>query len=184
MTDTSSSPIKLKVCLAGEAAVGKTSLMRRFVYDVFDEGYATTIGAKITKKELSVIAPNSRRRRDIVLIIWDIMGTHVFRELLKDAYFHGAQGVLAVCDVSRPETLSELEGWRRLFQKVTGKIPAWVLANKVDLADNGHTKEQGLKRRCERWGYPYIFTSAKTGDGVEEAFQGLTKMVLEEYSQS
>src|SRR5437870_2058230 len=99
--------MKVKICLVGEGAVGKTCLIRRFIQDQFDDRYISTLGAKVSKKEIKVDGPNGGM--DVDMTIWDIMGEKGFRELLKEAYFHGAQGVLAVCDVTRKETLDDLE---------------------------------------------------------------------------
>ena len=170
---------KLKICLAGEDAVGKTSLIRRFVYDIFEDRYGVTIGVKVTKKELHAKMPGSKKRGHVVLTIWDIMGAKGLRELLREAYFHGTQGILAVCDVTRPETLADLEEWRRSIEKVAGRVPAYVLANKVDLHEEKRLSKADLKTSCKAWACPYVFTSAKTGENVEEAFQRLTTLILE-----
>src|SRR5439155_2825577 len=121
--------MKVKVCLVGEGAVGKTCLIRRFIQDQFDDRYISTLGAKVSKKEIKVDGPNGGM--DVDMTIWDIMGEKGFRELLKEAYFHGAQGVLAVCDVTRKETLDDLEDWVAAVVKVTGNVPIEFLANKA-----------------------------------------------------
>src|SRR2546430_10752896 len=97
--------MKVKVCLIGEAAVGKTSLIRRFVLDNFDDKYIQTLGTKVSKKELASPSPDGTGDLKIDMTIWDIMGQKGFRELLKEAYFYGARGIIAVCDVTRRETL-------------------------------------------------------------------------------
>ncbi len=172
--------VKLKVCLAGDAAVGKTSLVRRFVYDEFDDRYLATMGARVTKRVLSVTMPGSNQQGHVDLTIWDIMGDKEFRELLKQAYFRGSQGILAVCDVTRPETLVELKDWRRAIERVTGRIPVYVLANKVDLTEEVQLRGEDLKAFCEGWGgCPHLLTSAKTGENVKEAFAGLALSILE-----
>ncbi|MFQ5987125.1 MAG: Rab family GTPase [Thermoplasmata archaeon] len=171
--------IKLKVCLAGEVAVGKTSLIRRYVHDTFDDRYLATMGAKVTKRVLSLKMPGSKQQGHVDLTIWDIMGDKGVRDLLKEAYFRGSQGILAVCDVTRPETLPELQGWRKSVEKVAGKIPAYVLANKVDLVDEARLEESEVASFSQGWGSPYILTSAKTGENVKEAFAGLALMILE-----
>ena len=171
--------VKLKICLAGEMTVGKTSLIRRYVYDEFDDRYLSTLGAKVTKKEIQLEMPGSRRKGHVDLTIWDIMGYRGFREILKEAYFQGSQGILAVCDVTRPETLTELEDWRRAIEKVAGRIPVYVLANKVDLVEETRLTVSDLEAFCKEWDCPYLLTSAKTGENVEEAFEELTSLVLE-----
>jgi len=100
--------IKTKVCLVGEAAVGKTSLIRRFVQDEFDDRYITTLGAKVSKREMAFEAKD-RTKIHMDMTVWDIMGEKGFRDLLKEAFFHGAKGVVAVCDLTRYSTLKELD---------------------------------------------------------------------------
>src|SRR6058998_257115 len=100
--------MKIKVCLVGEAAVGKTSLIRRFVLDDFDDKYIQTLGTKVSKKELSLPGPAGDGKLKVDMTIWDIMGQKGFRELLKEAYFYGAKGIFAVCDVTRRVTLDDL----------------------------------------------------------------------------
>src|SRR3989442_6262446 len=90
--------MKVKVCLVGEAAVGKTSLIRRFVLENFDDKYIQTLGTKVSKKELTSSSPDGSGELKIDMTIWDIMGQKGFRELLKEAYFYGARGILALCD--------------------------------------------------------------------------------------
>ncbi len=116
---------------------------------------------------------------EVDLAIWDIMGEKFLRELLREAYFYGAQGILAVCDVTRAETLVDLEDWKTAIEKVVGKVPVIVLANKSDLVDETVIDEKGLKLFCEEWHCPYLLTSAKEGDNVEKAFQDIADTVLE-----
>src|SRR5207249_7133728 len=127
--------MKVKVCLVGEAAVGKTSLIRRFVLENFDDKYIQTLGTKVSKKELTSTSPDGSGELKIDMTIWDIMGQKGFRELLKEAYFYGARGILAVCDVTRRKTLEDLDDWIEGVYSVTGKIPIEFLGNKIDLKD-------------------------------------------------
>ncbi|HKZ89996.1 MAG TPA: Rab family GTPase [Thermoplasmata archaeon] len=167
--------MKVKICLVGEGAVGKTCLIRRFVHDQFDDRYISTLGAKVSKKELHV--KGSAGDIDVDMTIWDIMGEKGFRELLKEAYFHGAQGVLAVCDITRKETLEDLTDWIAAVVKVTGNIPTQFLANKVDLVDQRAITEDEVRAVAQRHGSPFLFTSAKTGENVEAGFAGLAKLI-------
>ncbi|HEY7588009.1 MAG TPA: Rab family GTPase [Thermoplasmata archaeon] len=167
--------MKVKICLVGEGAVGKTCLIRRFIHDQFDDRYISTLGAKVSKKEIVVDGASGPVSVDMT--IWDIMGEKGFRELLKEAYFHGAQGVLAVCDITRKETLDDLEEWVAAVVKVTGKIPIEFLANKYDLQDALAFGKDELAGAAARHGAPFMFTSAKTGENVEAAFAELAKMI-------
>jgi len=172
--------MKVKVCLVGEGAVGKTCLIRRFVHDQFDDRYISTLGAKVSKKELAVDGASGPITVDMT--IWDIMGEKGFRELLKEAYFHGAQGVLAVCDVTRKETLDDLGEWIAAVVKVTGHIPVQFLANKVDLKDQQAVTEGDVRDLAASHRAPFLFTSAKTGLNVEAGFAALAKAIAAKVS--
>src|SRR5438128_7589241 len=172
--------IKTKVCLVGEAAVGKTSLIRRFVQDEFDDRYITTLGAKVSKREMAFETPD-RTKIHMDMTVWDIMGEKGFRDLLKEAFFHGAKGVVAVCDLTRYSTLKELDDWVQSVFNVVGEIPVVYAVNKIDLKDEvmilyGVKEIQQAVRAFEA---PYFYASAKTGENVEVLFRRLGTMVLQ-----
>src|SRR5437667_10219001 len=83
--------MKVKVCLVGEHAVWKTSLIKRYVLNEYDDRYIVTLGAKVSKKELT-LNPKAGDPVQMDMTIWDIMGSKGFRELLREAYFHGHRG--------------------------------------------------------------------------------------------
>src|SRR5438309_10282100 len=126
--------IKTKVCRIGEAAVGKTSLIRRFVQDEFDDRYITTLGAKVSKREMT-FETRDRTKIDMDMTVWDIMGEKGFRDLLKEAFFHGAKGVVAVCDLTRCWTLDNLDDWMDGVVDGVGEIRVGYEGNKIDLKD-------------------------------------------------
>ncbi len=171
--------IKMKVCLVGEAAVGKTSLIRRFVHDNFDDKYIQTLGTKVSKKEIGLDTPGDDGVQ-VDMTIWDIMGQKGFRELLKEAYFYGAKGIIAVCDVSRKNTLDDLDDWIEGVYSVTGRIPIEIFANKVDLEDKTEVGKGEVEQFSKAYDSPFHFTSAKTGENVEDAFKGLARRIAEE----
>src|SRR5213594_3410634 len=173
--------MKTKVCLVGEAAVGKTSLIRRYVLEEFEDRYITTLGAKVSKKELAFEYPDRDVSIQMDMTIWDIMGEKGFRDLLKEAFFHGARGVLAVCDITRYSTLKELDDWVQSVFNVVGEIPVVYAVNKVDLKDEvmilyGDKEIQQAVRAFEA---PYFYASAKTGENVEVLFRRLGTLVLQ-----
>jgi len=172
--------MKMKVCLVGEATVGKTSLIRRFVLNDFDDKYIQTLGTKVSKKELRSQHPDMGIDLKIDMTIWDIMGQKGFRELLKEAYFYGAKGVVAVCDVTRRNTLDDLDDWIEGVYSVTGKIPIVFIANKVDLKDKMQFSESEVTQATKAYDSPFYFSSARTGDNVEAAFQTLADRVAKE----
>ena len=165
--------LKSKVCLVGEKAVGKTSLIARYVKDMFSDRYIVTIGTKVSKRTITVRSEERDLDVTVELTIWDIMGEKGFRELLKDAYFYGANGILAVCDMTRLQTLEDLDDWIDPVVKIVGDVPVYVAVNKVDLGEAAQVGEDAVRAFSKAYGAPYVFTSAKTGENVESAFQML-----------
>jgi len=172
--------VKAKVCLVGEIGVGKTSLVRRFVTDTFDDKYIPTIGTKISKKSVEVDWRGKPTMLDMT--VWDIMGEKGFRTLLKDSYFHGAQGVLAVCDMTRPDSLFDLNNWVNVAIKQAGDVPFCFVGNKSDLREKIAIEEGELAKLSMVHEAPYYIASAKTGENVDAAFIALSKQVVEHNS--
>lgn len=169
---------KLKICLVGDVGVGKTSLIRRFVLDVFDDKYIATIGTKVTKKEMDFKDPRTGENLRIMLLVWDIMGQPSFREVLREAYFYGAEGALAVCDVTSKESQGELRYWIKAMTSTTGEVPIVFLGNKCDLKDDMRVTLEDLEAFASKQNAPAMLTSAKTGYNVENAFSVLVERIL------
>ena len=169
--------MKAKVCLVGEAAVGKTSLIRRYVLDQYDDRYETTLGAKVTKKELRIPIKEKHLEVQLDMTIWDVMGDDTFRELLTKAYFAGARGVLAVADLTRRSTLDGVSGWIDAVGKVVMRVPVLIAVNKADLEASGEFGQEEIQKVAEGCGAEFLMTSAKTGAGVERAFQRLGALI-------
>ena len=160
----------LKVCLLGDGAVGKTSLIRRYVFDAFDDKYLVSFGTKVSKKMVNV------DDAEVDLMIWDILGQRT-NESLHAAYYRGAAGALAVCDFTRPSTMDSLSSWLASFRAVVGDTPIIILANKADL-DKQFT-EDDLKAFGKSAGCDVLETSAKTGHNVEAAFSAISRKLVE-----
>ena len=134
-----------------------------------------------TKKDLKIRHPSKDEEVDVSMLIWDIMGQKGFRELLQEAYFFGAQGVIAVCDITNKDSLKELLGWIDSTFSVTGKIPIAFLANKFDLKHKAQFSIDEFKDFASKFERSIAYTSsAKTGENVEEAFENLTLEILKE----
>lgn len=161
--------IQKKVCLLGAFAVGKTSLVARFVKSIYSDQYLTTVGVKVDKKSLRL------EDQEINLIVWDLAGEDEFQKVRMD-YLRGAAGYLLVADGTRGNTL---ETARMLEQRVTetfGAIPFVCLLNKADLTNEWEIDDQtfdGIRAQ----GWDVLKSSAKSGEGVEEAFQMLARKV-------
>lgn len=169
---------KVKICLIGDVGVGKTSLIRRYVMDLFDDKYIATIGTKVSKKEIDFKDPNTGAPERVTLLIWDIMGQPSFREVLREAYFYGVQGAIAVCDVTSKESLGELRYWIKAMTSTTGKVPIVFLGNKCDLRDETRVPFQDLEVFAKKNDSIAMLSSAKTGYNVEQAFSVLVDRML------
>ena len=111
-------------------------------------------------------------------VVWDIMGQPSFREVLREAYFYGAQGAIAVCDITSKESLNELRYWVKAMVATTGEVPIVFLGNKCDLKDEMRVSEDEIDLFAKKHGSPSFLTSAKTGHNVERAFTTLVEMIL------
>jgi len=169
---------KFKICLVGEEGVGKTSLIHRFVSGAFDESYIRTLGAVVSKKTVSLGAVNGRPVQ-VDMMILDIMGKRTFLQLFKEAYFHGAKGVLAVFDMTRAQSLRDLTKWIDGVRDSVGPVPVYALGNKTDLTPRREVNPEDASSVLRSYECPVMYTSAKTGDNVEQAFQGLAKTIVE-----
>ncbi len=176
--DPESKTYKFKICLVGEEAVGKTSLIHRFVSGAFDESYIRTLGAVVSKKTVS-LGSMSGRPVNVDMMILDIMGKRTFLQLFKEAYFHGAKGILAVFDVTRKASLHDLTKWIDGVRDSVGPIPVYTLGNKVDLVERREVEEKEASDVLRSYECPILYTSAKTGANVEQAFQSLANTIVE-----
>ncbi len=174
--------LTLKICFLGDSSVGKTSLIRKFVFDTFDDSYLMTMGTKVTKKTVTIDAPDIDKKFNVTFMIWDIIGDIHFRGLLHHSYLHGAAGALLVCDVTRPETLESLTTWVESLQMESEEsVPVVFMANKCDLAKDQKLNQDDVKKLADVYSSLWLLTSAKTGKNVEEAFKVLGKKMVEKY---
>ncbi len=176
--ESESKTYKFKICLVGEEGVGKTSLIHRFVSGAFDESYIRTLGAVVSKKTVSLGSMESHPV-NVDMVILDIMGKRTFLQLFKEAYFHGAKGILAVFDVTRKASLRDLTKWIDGVRDSVGPIPVYTLGNKSDLVERRETTDQEAADTLRSYETPILYTSAKTGENVEQAFQSLAKTIVE-----
>lgn len=164
----------LKLCVLGDGAVGKTSIIIRHVDKRFEEEYKPTIGFDIALKTMKI----EEGGIEAELLIWDIAGQAIF-EKIREEYLQGTNGALILFDLTNKETLDHVEDWVHELTKFAGKVPFVVVGNKADLSDQRAVSEDDGKKRAEELeGVDYIETSAKTGDKVENAFEKIIKEIL------
>lgn len=161
--------IQRKVCLLGEYAVGKTSLVRQFVEGRFDDRYLSTIGVKISRKSMTLV------NRPYNLLIWDLADGETYR--VASNYLRGAAGAVVVCDITRESTLQTLMTYVGYLRVHLRSISIVVAVNKIDLIEQRAVSETDLQLLEASVGAPFIMTSAKAGTGVEEAFTHLVNLM-------
>jgi small GTP-binding protein len=162
------SVLQKKVCLLGEFAVGKTSLIRRYVEGRFDDKYLSTIGVKISRK------PLTRAQHMLNLIIWDLAGSDDF-DGTHTNYLRGAAGALIVCDLTRRETLSGFQRYAEQVYAINPKAALVLVGNKLDLAAERTVSDEDMQAVSTALACSYCLTSAKSGEQVEAAFENLAE---------
>ncbi len=162
--------LQKKICVLGDFGVGKTSLVGRFVKNEFSDKYLTTVGVKMDTKLVSV---NDALK--VKLIIWDIAGENSFKKI-SQTYLRGAAGFILVLDGTRLTTLEAALDIKQNIIQLLGDIPFVALINKVDLKAQWEIDDAHMARlnAVEK---QLFFTSAKTGEQVEEAFISLSQFL-------
>jgi small GTP-binding protein len=167
---------KRKVLLIGDGAVGKTSLIKKFVTDKFDDKYIATIGTKVTKKELEL--QSEGRKIFLTLMIWDVLGQKGYTSI-QAASFKGADGVILVSDFTRLDTLRSLEEyWLPNIGDNLSKLHYVFAANKSDLTSEHQFSIADVQMIASRYDSKAFSSSAKSGENVEELFMSLGEMLV------
>ena len=158
--------------MVGSFAVGKTSLVSRFVYHAFSEKYLATVGVRIDRKSIRL------GERDVVLMVWDLAGQEE-SDWIRTTYTRGSSGHLLVADGTRPETVDEAVRIQQELASDLGPLPFVLVVNKTDLTDQWRVTNEAMED-LQAKGWHCVLTSAKTGDGVEAAFHALAASIVAE----
>ena len=181
MRATADYELMKKVCLLGDPGVGKTSLIRRFVTDIFDDNYVSTIGAKITKKGIAIDIPKRQLHVDLILMIWDLAGQKEYIAF-HEMHMKGMEGVLAVADLTRRNASDSLKGAIGMAGRMSVDVPMVFMLNKADLAEPSDDELKDIRKLAAGKSIPVLATSAKTGLNVEQAFRRLGTMMVEHWA--
>ncbi|MCP4423187.1 MAG: GTP-binding protein [Chloroflexi bacterium] len=162
--------IQKKACLLGDFAVGKTSLIRRFVEGRFDDRYLSTIGVKISRRAVDFADYT------LNLLIWDLAGGDDFSQA-GGSYLRGSVAALIVCDLTRHETLGSFQYYADQLRALNPETVLVFAGNKVDLTDERSINEDELRALSQTLNGRYLDTSAKNGYQVKDAFQLLAEQI-------
>ena len=167
-----------KIVLLGEANVGKTSLVYRFIEDKFRENYKSTLGVNLLKKDMNVEGYG-----EVSAQIWDLGGQESFKSL-RSLYLEGANGAFVVYDMTSNKSFEKLGEWVQNFRDARGNAPMVLIGNKSDLKNQIRISESESLEYASTNNMGMIITSAKTGQNVEQAFLELTRRILDHISEN
>ncbi len=155
-----------KLILTGDFKVGKTSLIKRFIENMFSESYISTLGVQISKKTVAL-----EEDTEIDFVLWDIGGQVSSMTPYRHRFYEGASAAFIVIDRTRPDNLESVNRWyKEISESVPQKIPVVIVGNKSDLQEEIVISEEEIKIVAKQLGFHYILTSALTGENVNEAF--------------
>jgi len=161
-----------KIILIGDGGVGKTSTIKRYVFDEFMLDYKATIGSNIYVKDIDF------KDKNVKLTIWDIAGQQQW-ETMRPVYYRGAQGVIGMYDVSNEDSYKNLVSkWIDELKILKGKFKSIIFGNKLDLGDKDFPKNAELEKKFGS--VAHVKISAKDGDNVEDAFKKLVEALVKE----
>ena len=162
--------------MLGDSAVGKTSLISRFLTQNFDENYLTTIGKDKLEKKVVMSDGN-----EIKLIIWDTAGQERFHSIATST-IKGSQGIVLTFDLTKRSSFNSLEGWLNDIKENSNEVPVVIFGNKCDLFEKYEVEENEAKNFAKEHNLEYFATSAKQDINVQDGFNLLAKMAYEKYS--
>lgn len=163
----------LKFVMIGDSGVGKSSLLTRFVEDVFSPSFMSTVGIDF---KIRTITLNSGGR--VKLQIWDTAGQERFRTITS-AFYRGAMGAFLVFDVTEKESFLSLPRWLEDVDRfgIDPTVPRILIGNKCDLVAKRIVGEAEAKVFAAEHGYMYAETSANSGKNVQDVFVGMAEKV-------
>lgn len=161
-----------KICIVGDGAVGKTTILHRYVDHKFTEDTMMTIGTNFFIKDIILKEFDSTIR----LQVWDLGGQEHF-STIRPSFYAGAKGIIYTFDLTRSTTFYNLSNWKEEIESaIEGKISKILIGNKLDLVDEKDRiihLEDILYMKKELELTEYFETSAKTNSGIDNAFRRL-----------
>ena len=171
--DKNNEEIQMKFLLIGEQAVGKSSLINQYIEGKFEENLLCAAGLDLKKKVIQI------NQKTIKLLIYDSAGHERFRTLSKNQ-INSSKGILIVYDVTEKESFEALNFWMKSFKENRNKDAiCLIIGNKIDLKEKRVIGYDEGKNFAEKYGVKFIETSAKSAEGVNEAFYSVAKEIYD-----
>ena len=162
-----------KIVTLGEGRVGKTSLTLKFVNGVFHTDEISTINANCLSKQVQI------EKGAVQFNIWDTAGQERFRALAPN-YYRGAKGALVVYDITDRKSFDKVVSWiKELKDQADKNIVIVVAGNKCDMERDRQINRADAQEFCRKLNIRHFDTSAKTGNGVEDTFTEMAKLIFE-----
>jgi len=167
-----------KVCIVGDFAVGKSTLLHQFLEKRFLSNVQSTIGSNFFVKHVKIPETNSF----ITLQIWDLAGQDHFK-WVRRAFYIGVKGIVYVFDLTRKETFEHIKNWKEEVESISGFIPNVLVGNKSDLIETRViSSEESNSLKQDIGACSFDETSAKSGTGVDNVFNRLTVEMNKKFS--
>ncbi|MFX1303160.1 MAG: Rab family GTPase [Promethearchaeota archaeon] len=168
---SSGKKLKFKVTVIGDGRVGKTSLIKKFTLGTFETDYVETIGAQFSKYDKEINSDNIR------LIFWDIAGQRDF-DFLRPSFYRESNAAIIVYSLEENQlgkrSFEHITDWHQDIKQFCGDIPIVLFANKIDLIDESNLEHSEIQNIANKFSFlGYYITSAKTGQGVYQAFNAI-----------
>jgi Ras-related protein Rab-23 len=170
-----------KICIIGDGGVGKTSLIKKYTKGTFERDYIKTIGAQFSRYDKKI-------NGDVInLIFWDIAGQDDFK-FLHPLFYKQSRACIIACSLEEnalgEDSFTHIKDWNDELKKHCGDVPVVLFANKVDLIEENTIDNLNIQKIVENYNFlGYYITSAKTGQGVIDAFNAIIEKLYHKYKE-
>ena len=165
-----------KVLLLGDSTVGKTCILLKYTDKIFQETHMMTIGLDYRLKTMTL-----QSGKEVKLQIWDTAGQDRFRSITKN-YYKGSHGIILIYDVTSLETFENVKSWvSQIHEEISDKVVIYLVGNKIDMDDERKVKTEEGQKLAEELGVPFVETSAKSGENIDNIFSDITERIDKEF---